>query len=136
MVTSTGAARPPNDGVHLPVADARALLNKRRALVDHHLILQPAPAFRAAAPLAVGLGGLAQVGVEIAARLLLAVNVLVEGLVADVRHAGIEADVAADLFGAPLPFAQLFLGAAKGFDGHGTPFPGFKPIRMILGFGD
>jgi hypothetical protein len=47
-------------------------------------------------------GGLAQVGVEVAARFLVAVNVPVERLVADIGHVWIAPDVIADLLGAPL----------------------------------
>jgi hypothetical protein len=44
----------------------------------------------------------------------------------------IEADVTADLFGVPLPFAQLFLGTAKGLGGTGHPLLTFCSNLLIV----
>jgi len=77
-----------------------------RTLVDHHLILEPATSLASRTPFPIGLVAVPQVEVEAATRCLVAIDMLVEGLMAESTEF-FTFDPSADLFGAPLLLAQF-----------------------------
>ncbi len=88
------------------MADSVARLDLRRALRDQALPREPAAAVVGAVALPAPLPRPAQVGVERPALFLISPDVAVDGLVADEEPTG-PAEVAGDLFGAPLTAQQL-----------------------------
>ena len=126
------AARPAYHGVHFPVADPAALFDDGRTLVDHHLVLDPAPAFAPGSALTIGFAAVPQMfGSSPPARPFVPIDILKDRLVADLANSGLGKG-RADLLGIPLLFMKLDFHLLQKFRGdpQSPPFAGFA---MTLG---